>query len=134
MNALPEGSKIQVNIREQTRHGRFHDALYYTPEAWAKLTQAQLDADKQARVDAWIYRIEHPPVPVEPTDAELEEQKEEIDRQQDELLRQEDDIFSRLKTKLTREKLIAYRDRLLQEQAELDTRFQALKDLIAAAR
>jgi hypothetical protein len=55
---------VQVRFSADTPHGRYTDALYY-PEG-AVPEQAVIDAAIQARIDAWVYTIEHPPVIEEP--------------------------------------------------------------------
>jgi hypothetical protein len=56
--------QVQEWFSADTPHGRYTDALYYPEDAVPE--QAVIDAAIQARIDAWVYTIEHPPVIEEP--------------------------------------------------------------------
>jgi hypothetical protein len=57
--------KYQVKFTEETKHGKFTDALYYD-----KLPDEETIAkDAQVRVDNWLASVDAPPV--EPTEEEL---------------------------------------------------------------
>jgi hypothetical protein len=56
--------QVQYRFSADTPYGRYTDALYYPPDAVPE--QSVIDAAIQARVDAWVYAIEHPPVVEEP--------------------------------------------------------------------
>lgn len=51
--------QVQVVFTEQTQYGDFRDALYFSLEEYATLTQADIDAKKQERLDSFIYNIEN---------------------------------------------------------------------------
>lgn len=63
--------RIQVPIEQTTPYGTFHDALYFTPAEYAALTEADIEALKQARVDAWVAAVSTPRKPAEPTAEDL---------------------------------------------------------------
>jgi len=51
--------QIRVVIKEDVPgHGEFNDCLYYSPADFAKMTEDQIQADKQARVDGWVRFME----------------------------------------------------------------------------
>jgi hypothetical protein len=52
--------RVQVIFTEDTKYGKFTDALYYPIEEYSILGAKTLTDAKQARVDNWIYIIEHP--------------------------------------------------------------------------
>lgn len=56
---------IKIDFEFQTQYGLFRDALHLPDDHG--LTDAEIDAMKQQRLDNWIYLITHPPVDVEPT-------------------------------------------------------------------
>jgi len=51
---------IQIIFEADTRHGVFRDALYLPDNH--SLTEAQIDAMKQQRVDNWLAIVEAPPI------------------------------------------------------------------------
>ena len=51
---------VQVRFSEDTAFGTFRDALIYPQAIYAGLKQAQIDADKQVRVNDWITRLQNP--------------------------------------------------------------------------
>jgi hypothetical protein len=59
--------KIQLTFTEQTSHGEFRDALYFTQEEYAELKPEDLEKRKQERIDNWTYQLEHPVAPIELT-------------------------------------------------------------------
>ena len=54
--------QIQVRFSQETRYGVYSDALYYSQEAYAALSEEQLQADIAARVAGWVAAIENPPL------------------------------------------------------------------------
>lgn len=52
---------IKIDFEFTTKYGRFRDALYL-PEDHT-LTQEELDAMKQERLDNWLFAVENPPAP-----------------------------------------------------------------------
>jgi hypothetical protein len=79
MKTLPQNAKIQINISQKTEFGEFNDALYYTPDEWANLTQDDIDKATQTRVDNWVNLIKNPPPPPEPTKEELEQRVADLE-------------------------------------------------------
>lgn len=53
---------VQVLVQLDTVVGIFRDALYYAPAVFNTLSQAQIDSDAQVRADAYVDRIQNPPV------------------------------------------------------------------------
>lgn len=56
---------IKIEFEFTTQHGVYRDALYL-PEDHG-LSEEELNAMKQERLDNWIYVIENPPPPVPET-------------------------------------------------------------------
>ena len=79
---------IQVRFSEQTKYGEYQDALYYTEDEYAKLTEEDITAAKQARIDNWIQVVENPPIVVKPTKEELQAQETELQKQLTEIQEQ----------------------------------------------
>jgi hypothetical protein len=88
--------KIQVIFTAQTDHGEFRDALYFDPAVWANLDPAVLEQMKQDRIDNWIYQLENPPEPIEPTEEQLAQQQVDIDSQIQQLQDQKEQISSQI--------------------------------------
>ena len=72
---------IQVRFSKQTEIGEYNDALYYTQAEYATLAPAIIEAEKQARVDAWVNAVKNAPPPVGPTKEELQTQKSYLEEQ-----------------------------------------------------
>jgi hypothetical protein len=51
---------IQIIFEADTRHGVFRDALYLPDDHG--LTDAEIEALKQQRVDNWLAIVEAPPI------------------------------------------------------------------------
>lgn len=83
--AFPDQIFIQVRFREETPHGQYNDALYFTPEEYDKVEQETIDILKQERIDNWIYAVTHPAPYVEPTLEELKFMEVELTMQLDEI-------------------------------------------------
>lgn len=45
---------MQVIIEEETEHGHFRDAIYYTPEEFDLLSEQELEESKQNRKSKWV--------------------------------------------------------------------------------
>lgn len=60
--------RIQVIFKVDTEYGVFQDALWFTQEEYAKLTQADIDKMQQERIDNWIKIVTT--LAPEPTEAE----------------------------------------------------------------
>jgi hypothetical protein len=52
---------VKVDFEFTTPHGVFRDALYLNDNH--QLTEAEINALKQERLDAWLYAVENPPEP-----------------------------------------------------------------------
>lgn len=66
---------VQVRFTADTIYGKYEDALYIPKADFDSLTQEQIDAMKQERIDNWVYFVGNtppPPVPPEKTTEELE--------------------------------------------------------------
>ena len=72
---------IQIMFSEKTKYGEYSDALYLTPENYATMKKEDIDGLKQERINNWIKIIEIPPVMVEPTKEELEQESITLDTQ-----------------------------------------------------
>jgi hypothetical protein len=59
---------IQIVFEFTTKYGVYRDALYLPDDHG--LTEAEIDAMKQARVGNWLAIVEAPPPPVEEVPAE----------------------------------------------------------------
>ncbi len=55
----------QIQFTVDTKYGLFTDALYFTEAEFPSITQEIIDAQKQQRVDNWIFAIENPPQIIE---------------------------------------------------------------------
>jgi len=66
---------VQVKFSEQTVKGKCNDVLYYTQDEYAKLKEADIEADKLERVNSYIAMKSVPPAELVPlTREELIEQ------------------------------------------------------------
>ena len=92
--------KIQLSFSEETKHGHYSDALYFTEEEWAKVDPKELDTIKQARVAKWVDYLDNPPVPAEPTKEELQAMLVEFEAQTVELERKKIETQEKIDTKL----------------------------------
>ena len=54
---------MKIDFEFTTPYGVFRDALYLNDDH--QLTEAEIDALKQERLDTWLHVIENPPEPVE---------------------------------------------------------------------
>jgi len=57
-------NNTQIVFEFNTKYGTYRDALYLPNDHG--LTEAEIDALKQARVDNWLAIVEAPPPPEEP--------------------------------------------------------------------
>lgn len=60
---------MQIIFEFTTKYGVFRDALYLDDDH--TLTEAEINALKQERLDNWLYAIENPPAP-EPDTVEID--------------------------------------------------------------
>lgn len=63
---------IQVRFKEQTVHGEYNDALYFTIDEYNLLDQSDIDIEKQKRIDKWVEVRSNPGILPELTKSELE--------------------------------------------------------------
>ena len=54
---------MKIDFEFTTKHGVFRDALYL--DDYHTLSEAEITALKQERVDNWLYTVENPPELVE---------------------------------------------------------------------
>ncbi len=57
-----EGLDIRITVEEDTKYGEFNDAIYYSYQDYSDAPDEQIDADIQAKVDAWTAMMAIPPV------------------------------------------------------------------------
>lgn len=78
---------IKVEFTEDVDGLTYTDSLYFTPEEYETMSEKQLDAKKQERVDNYRTFITEAKsrIPVEPTKEELEQQKQMLQDQVAEL-------------------------------------------------
>lgn len=62
---------VQVRISKQTEFGQYNDAIYLSASEYQAMTQAQIDAMVNERVNSWVLTVQSPSVAVEPTADEL---------------------------------------------------------------
>lgn len=75
--ALADEVRIQVLFSKVYESGdkgaiQYQDALYFTEDQYAKLTNDEIEQIKNDRFTAWQAVVDNPPVAVEPTKEELE--------------------------------------------------------------
>ena len=52
--------RIQIIFKADTEHGRFQDALWFTEAEYDKVTQEDIDVQKQERINKWIAVVTAP--------------------------------------------------------------------------
>jgi hypothetical protein len=57
-----------INFSFETEFGLFSDAIVLSDEEMATITQAEIDAMKQTRLDNWLALVNSPAVEEAPTD------------------------------------------------------------------
>lgn len=88
--------KIQVGFSVDTPRGRYTDNLYFTQEEYKNITQQEIDAMKQARVNKWLAHVSQ-----QPSGPTKEQQLDWLLAD----LSNIDEIFNRLSDSLTRGEL-----------------------------
>lgn len=74
-----ENVRVQVLISEDTVHGRFQDAIYFSLEEYNNLTEEALQSAKDARVNAWVESVTNASkVEYVPTKEDLQSEKAEL--------------------------------------------------------
>ena len=66
--------KVQVQFTADTKYGSYGDALYFTEDEWATLTEVKLESMKQDRIDKWVAYMDTVSKPKVLTKEELQEQ------------------------------------------------------------
>jgi len=67
---------VQIRFEEETEQGRFCDALYFTEEQYAKLSDKDIQVAIDERVANWVAVVTAPPMEPEPvSDEELQAQE-----------------------------------------------------------
>lgn len=66
--------KIQYIFSEETKHGQYNDALYFTQTEFENITQDEIDALKKERISKWVEYLDNPVIANEPTKEELQAQ------------------------------------------------------------
>ena len=72
--------KVQAKVKVDTARGVYSDALYY-PEGEVPIDK-DIETAAQARADGWIFKINNPVTPAEPTKKELEDMIANLEEQQ----------------------------------------------------
>ena len=72
---------IKIWFKVETERGSYQDALYFTDAEFKFLKQADIEAQAQARADAWVEFVKNPPPVPEPTKEELQEKADAIAQQ-----------------------------------------------------
>lgn len=68
---------VKIEFEKETKYGVYRDALYLPADHG--MTEDQIEAIKQERLDNWIYIVENPPQSVEEQiDVLLEEGQTEV--------------------------------------------------------
>ncbi len=70
---MSETISVRIRFTAETARGTLDDALYYSLEDYANLTEEDKEAAKQARADAFVANIDNAPPPEEPTVEALKE-------------------------------------------------------------
>lgn len=65
-----ETVRVQLSFEEDTPHGKFKSALYFTEDEWKKIKPEEIKTKKQKHVDTFVAIIETPRQ--EPTQKEIE--------------------------------------------------------------
>ena len=58
--ATTQTVRIQVIFRVETQYGPFQDALWFSPEEYANLTQEDLNTLEQQKIDNWLTMMSTP--------------------------------------------------------------------------
>ena len=54
---MSDSVHIQLRFKRQTAQGEYNDCLLLTPAEYAAVTEPEIEARKQARVDNWIASL-----------------------------------------------------------------------------
>lgn len=76
---------IQYRIKEQTKHGEFNDAIYFTQEEFELLNQKDLESEVSTRINTWVNFVDEQSKmsSIEPTKEVLELMKSELQKKLD---------------------------------------------------
>jgi hypothetical protein len=80
--------EIRVKFQREQDGVTYQDAIFYTPEEYANLSQNDLDAEKQKRFNNYLQGVKNLSAPVEPTKEQLEEVKANLEKQLEEVREQ----------------------------------------------
>lgn len=70
---------IQIPFKKKTESGlEYNDALYFSQEEYAALTQEQIEEMKQTRFNNWLSVIQNPVIQPEPTEAQIIEERVKV--------------------------------------------------------
>ena len=83
-------ANIQVLIKKETPYGLFSDAIYLPISVFDSLSEEEIEAMKEARVQNWIDAITTPPEPPSPEEMviQLKDQLRDLDMQRADILTQ----------------------------------------------
>jgi hypothetical protein len=74
-----ENVRVQILINEDTVHGRFQDAVYFSLDEYNNLTEETFQSIKNARVDAWVTSVtENSQRDFVPSKEDLQSEKAEL--------------------------------------------------------
>jgi hypothetical protein len=82
------GAMVRVLIQENTEHGQYNDALYYSEAEFASLTNEDIQAAIKTRVDNWVGFVKEQSSrePIPPTLEDMQQQADSIKEQLDRLI------------------------------------------------
>jgi hypothetical protein len=67
---------IQIPFKKKTEDGlEYNDALYFSQEEYAALTEGQIEEMKQTRFNNWLSIIQNPIITPEPTEEQVIEER-----------------------------------------------------------
>jgi hypothetical protein len=72
---MAETIQVQIRFTADTEVGPYTDCLYKTLDEYAALKDEDKEAEKQARVDAYVAAVKNPVPPAEPSIAQLQDEK-----------------------------------------------------------
>ena len=68
---LNEDGKVRIIFEKEFEHGMFRDALYFTQEEYALLSEVEVEDMKQQRYDNWVAIVAEMSTP--PVEAPVED-------------------------------------------------------------
>lgn len=70
--------KIQINIDEETKYGKFSDSMYFTEEEFNELSEKEVNSRIEERLIKWIDFMDNKPEDLGPTVEQLITHKEKL--------------------------------------------------------